>query len=217
VLEQTTGELTDTFGFGLTVNVPEPDPVQPLVSVTATLYVPGTLTLIETVLLVNPPGPVQLYVKGFAVLPVTTAVNVAGNEFEQIATGATATFGFGLTVNVPEPKPTQPFVSITVTLYVLGMLTLIDCALLVNPPGPVQLYVKGLAVLPVTVAVRTATVFEHTVGELTVTFGFGLTVNLPDPVPVQPLVSVTVTLYVPGMLTLIDCVLLVNPPGPVQL
>jgi hypothetical protein len=76
---------------------------------------------------------------------------------------------------------------------------------------------NGLAVLPVTVAVRTATVFEQTVGELTDTFGFGLTVRVPEPEPVQPLMSVTVTLYVPGTLRLIDCVLLVNPPGPVQL
>ena len=36
VLEQTSGLLTDTVGFGFTVNVPEPEPVQPFVSVTVT-------------------------------------------------------------------------------------------------------------------------------------------------------------------------------------
>ena len=36
VLEQTAGLLTDTVGFGFTVNVPEPEPVQPFVSVTVT-------------------------------------------------------------------------------------------------------------------------------------------------------------------------------------
>ena len=76
---------------------------------------------------------------GAAALPVTVAVSVAGNEFEQIVTGATDTFGFGFTLSVPEPLPMQPLVSVTVTLYVPGMLTLIDCVLLVNPPGPVQL------------------------------------------------------------------------------
>ena len=48
--------------------------------------------------------------------------------------------------------------------------------------------------LPVTVAVSVATVFEHTVGELTVTFGFGLFASVPEPEPVQPFVSVAVTL-----------------------
>ena len=37
VLEQTSGLLTETVGFGSTVNVPEPEPVQPFVSVTVTL------------------------------------------------------------------------------------------------------------------------------------------------------------------------------------
>ena len=36
VLEQTSGLLTETVGFGLTVNVPEPEPVHPLASVTVT-------------------------------------------------------------------------------------------------------------------------------------------------------------------------------------
>ena len=36
VLEQTSGLLTDTVGFGFTVNVPEPEPVHPLASVTVT-------------------------------------------------------------------------------------------------------------------------------------------------------------------------------------
>ena len=36
-LEQTVGLLTETVGFGSTVSVPVPDPVQPFVSVTVTL------------------------------------------------------------------------------------------------------------------------------------------------------------------------------------
>jgi hypothetical protein len=36
VLVHTSGLFTETVGFGLTVKVPEPEPVQPLVSVTVT-------------------------------------------------------------------------------------------------------------------------------------------------------------------------------------
>jgi hypothetical protein len=36
VLAQTTGLFTETVGFGFTMRVPEPDPVQPLASVTVT-------------------------------------------------------------------------------------------------------------------------------------------------------------------------------------
>jgi hypothetical protein len=126
-------------GNEVIVNAPEPTPTHPLVSVTVTLYVPGTLTLIDCVLLVNPPGPVQPYVNGAAALPVTTAVSVVGGAFEQTMGELTDTIGFGLTVSMPEPEPEHPFVSVTVTLYVPGTLTLIDCVLLVNPPGPVQL------------------------------------------------------------------------------
>jgi len=37
VLEQTSGLLTETVGFGSTVSVPEPKPIQPCRSVTVTL------------------------------------------------------------------------------------------------------------------------------------------------------------------------------------
>jgi len=78
---------------------------------------------------------------GLAVLPETLAVIVAGSEFEQTVTGGTVTFGFGLTVNVPELEPVQPFVSVTVTLYVPGTVTLIEAAFGNGPVpcGPVQL------------------------------------------------------------------------------
>ena len=36
VLAQTSGLLTETVGFGSTVRAPEPEPVQPFVSVTVT-------------------------------------------------------------------------------------------------------------------------------------------------------------------------------------
>ena len=45
----TSGLFTDTVGFGLTVSVPELEPVQPFVSVTVTEYVPAVLVLIVEV------------------------------------------------------------------------------------------------------------------------------------------------------------------------
>ena len=72
-------------------------------------------------------------------LPVTIAVKVAGGAFEQTVGELTDTIGLGLFANMAEPEPTQPFVSVTVTLYEPGPLTLIDAVLFVYPPGPVQL------------------------------------------------------------------------------
>ena len=46
--------------------------------------------------------------------------------------------------------------------------------------------------LPVTVAVSTPTVFEHTVGELTVTTGFGFTLTTTEQIFVHPFVATTV-------------------------
>jgi hypothetical protein len=49
VLAQTSTFAIETVGFGFTVSVPVPEPVQPLVSVAVTLYVPAVLTLIVEV------------------------------------------------------------------------------------------------------------------------------------------------------------------------
>ncbi len=46
----------------------------------------------------------------------------------------------------------------------------------------------------------------HTVSFGTLTVGFGKFTNAPDPDPVQPLLSVTVTEYVPTVLVLIELV-----------
>jgi hypothetical protein len=58
----------------------------------------------------------------------------------------------------------------------------------------------------------------QTVGLFTVTVGFAFTVNVPEPVPVHSvlLLSVTVTVYEPPVLTLIGFPVAVNPPGPVH-
>ena len=60
------------------------------------------------------------------------------------------------------------------------------------------------AVPPVAVAVNVADVPLHTAAEFTVTDGAAFTVSVPEPLPEQPFESVTVTLYVPPALTLID-------------
>src|SRR5258705_3594270 len=80
VLEQTSGLLTETVGFGFTVNVPEPEPVQPFVSVTVTEYVPAVLVLIVEVV-----APVlQAYVIA-PVPPYGVAVSVARSVDEKTA------------------------------------------------------------------------------------------------------------------------------------
>src|ERR1051325_3146583 len=110
VLEQTSGLLTDTVGFGFTVNVPEPEPVHPLASVTVTEEVPAVLALIVEVV-----APVlQAYVAA-PVPPAGVALSVAGSVLEQTSGLLTDTVGFGFTVNVPEPEPVHPLASVTVT------------------------------------------------------------------------------------------------------
>ena len=110
-LEQAVRLLTETVGFGSTVSVPVPDPVQPFVSVTVTEYVPAVLVLIVEVV-----APVlQSYVIA-PVPPLSVAVSVAGRVLEQAVGLLTDTVGLGSTVSVPVPDPVQPFVSVTVTL-----------------------------------------------------------------------------------------------------
>ena len=119
-LVHTSGLLTPTVREEPIVNVPEPEPVQPFVSVTVTEYVPAVLVLIVDVV-----APVlQEYVTA-PVPPVGVAVRVAGRALAHTSSSATATVGFGSTVNVPDPDPVQPLVSVTVTLYVPAVLVLI--------------------------------------------------------------------------------------------
>ena len=81
---------TETVGFGSTVNVPEPEPVHPFVSVTVTEYAPAVLVLmvdvVAPVLQANVTAPVP---------PEGVAVMVAGSAFAHTSTFATETVGFG--------------------------------------------------------------------------------------------------------------------------
>src|ERR1041385_7795124 len=120
VLAQTSTLAIETVGFGSTVRVPSPEPVQPFVSVTVTLYVPAVLVLMVEVV-----APVLQAKVAAPVPPEGVAVNVAGSVLAQTSTLPTETVGFGSTVRVPSPEPVQPFVSVTVTLYVPAVLVLI--------------------------------------------------------------------------------------------
>src|SRR5258706_217170 len=194
VLEHTSGLLTETVGFGFTVNVPDPEPVQPLVSVTVTEYVPAVLVLIVEVV-----APVLHANVAAPVPPAGVAVSVAGRVLEQTSGLLTETVGFGFTVNVPDPEPVQPFVSVPVTEYVPAVLVLI-----VEVVAPELHEYVTAPVPPAGVAVKVVgNVLAHTSGLLTETVGFGFTVNVPVPDPVHPFVSVTVTEYVPAVLVLI--------------
>src|SRR5689334_8843362 len=77
-LAQTSTAAIETVGFGSTVSSPEPEPVQPFVSVMVTLYVPAVLVLIVEVV-----APV-LHMNVLApVPPAGVAVSVAGNVLAQ--------------------------------------------------------------------------------------------------------------------------------------
>jgi hypothetical protein len=108
---QTLSSATETVGFGSIVRVPEVDPVQPLVSVTVTLYVPAVLVLIVDVV-----APVLQANVEDPVPPEGVAVNVPGTALAQISTFGTETVGLGFSFTLPVPEPVQPLVSVTVTL-----------------------------------------------------------------------------------------------------
>src|SRR5258706_6848922 len=155
VLEQTSGLLTETVGFGFTVNVPDPEPVHPFVSVTVTEYVPAVLSLIVAVV-----APVLHAYVAAPVPPAGVAVSVAGSALEHTSGLLTETVGFGLTVSVPAPEPVHPLVSVTVTEYVPAVLLL-----MVEVVSPVLHAYVDAPVPPEWVAVMVAgSVLEQTSG-----------------------------------------------------
>ncbi len=186
---------TVTVGFGRFTNAPDPDPVQPLLSVTVTEYVPTVLVLIELVV-----APVlHAYVYG-PVPPDGFAVNGPVAPVHTVSFG-TVTDTLPLLDNDPAPEPVQPLLSVTVTEYVPTVLVLIE--LVVAPV--LHAYVYGPVPLDA-FAIRVPVAPGHTVSFGTVTVGFGRFTKAPEPDPVQPLLSVTVTEYVPTVLVLIELV-----------
>jgi hypothetical protein len=142
------------------------------------------------VLIVDVVAPVlQSYVTA-PVPPLGVAVSVAGNVLEQTVGLLTATVGFGWTVRVPVLDPVQPFESVTVTLYVPAMLVLIVDV--VAPVLHANVYV-GVPPLGVAVSVD-GSAFVHASSLGTETVTAEPTARVPEPEPVQPFVSVTVTL-----------------------
>ena len=108
-----------TFGFGVTVKVPEPLPLQSLPSVTITEYDPATLVvkLATSPGLLAPLGTVHAYENGVAVLPVTVAVIVAGRSLAQTVGEFTDNTGFEFTVSVVDlVSPAWPHEVLLVTV-----------------------------------------------------------------------------------------------------
>ncbi len=187
------GTVTDTLP--LLNNDPVPDPVQPLLSVTVTEYVPTVPVLIELVV-----APVlHAYVYGPVPLDAF-AVRTPVAPGHTVSFG-TLTVGFGRFTSIPEPDPVQPLLSVTVTEYVPTVLVLME--LVVAPV--LHAYVYG-PVPPDALAFTGPVAPTHTVSFGTLTVGFGRFTKAPEPDPVQPLLSVTVTEYVPAVLVLIELV-----------
>ena len=100
----------------MTVSVPEPEPVQPFVSVTVTLYGPAVLALIVEVV-----APLlQAYVTA-PVPPVGVAVSVAGSVLEHTAGLLTDTVGFGFTVNVAPVELAVPHAFVKTARYLFPL------------------------------------------------------------------------------------------------
>ena len=93
---QIVAEFTLTVGSGLTVNVALQEVVQPLESVTVTVYVPATLLVML--------GPVELSLHTYVypgVPPLGLTVNICEPPAQIVALdGMTLQLGVGLTVNV---------------------------------------------------------------------------------------------------------------------
>jgi hypothetical protein len=221
--------MIDVICGAITSTVVDPAAdVQPLMSVTVTLYVPPAADVAFGIdgfwsVDVNPFGPVQLYVPPSTVLAVRFKVVPAriGPLFP--AVGAA---GKGLTVAVVDPAGEgQPLLLVTVTEYnplAAVVAPEIDgfCCADTKPLGPVQLYVA-----PVTVGVVSVKVLPEQIGPLLSAVGvagIALTVAVVDPgAEVQPLPSVIVTEYNPLAAVVapgIDgvCCADTKPPGPVQ-
>jgi hypothetical protein len=110
--------------------------------------------------------------------------------------------GFGFTVTVVAAEVAlQPLPFVTVTVYEPEALTMIDCVV-----APVdQEYVKPLGAESVTLPPAQKVV--EPLGVIAGVGGFGFTVTtVAAEVALQPLPSVTVTVYEPEVLTLMVCV-----------
>jgi hypothetical protein len=159
------------------------------------VYVPGAVTLVAAVV-----APLlQEYVPPpVAVKPILVAVHV-----RTVVVGAViaATGEVIFCVIVIDSVSVQPFAAVTVTVYVPGAVTLV--AAVVAPL--LQEYVPPpVAVKPILVAVHVRTVVVGVV--IAATGEVIFCVIVIDSVSVQPFAEVTVTVYVPGAVTLVAAV-----------
>lgn len=139
------------------------------------------------VLIVEAVAPVLQANVAEPVPPDGVAVNTAELP-EHTSALFTETLMPAFAVKVPAPDPVQPFASVTVTEYVPDVLVLI-----VDAVAPL-LHAYDFEPVPLeTVAVSVPETFGQASALFTETIGFGSIVSVPEPEPVHPFVSVTVT------------------------
>jgi hypothetical protein len=188
--------ITGVAGFALTVTVVAAEvALQPLAFVTITLYWPEVVTMIDCVF-----APFdQRYPLDAGAVSVTEPP--AQNVGEPLVP-MTGVDGFALTVTVVAAEfALQPLAFVIVTLYWPDVVTLIDCV--VAPFD--QRYEADAGAVSVTEPPAQNVVAPLVL--ITGVDGFALTVTvLAADVALQPLAFVTVTLYEPEVVTLIDCV-----------
>jgi len=183
-------------GSGLTVTVVGAEvALQPLALVTVTLNEPEVVTLIDCVV-----APFdQRYEAEDGAVSVTESPAQKVVAPPAVITGVD---GIAFTVTVVDAEVAlQPDAFVTVTLYEPDVVTLIDCVVAAFD----QRYEAEDGAVSVTEPPAQNVVEPPAV--ITGVDGFALTVTVVDAeVALQPLALVTVTLYEPDVVTLIDCV-----------
>ena len=113
------GGLIEHDGFGFTVRVAEQTVLQPLESVTVSVYVPAVLTVMLAVV-----APLLHLCEYPGVPPDGVVVNVWLKPAQTSALGGLIEHeGLGFTVRVAEQTVLQPLESVTVSVYVPVALT----------------------------------------------------------------------------------------------
>ena len=166
--------------------------------------------------------------------PAAVTLTVEANPGQgKVDDGKLKVLTFGKAFTVTEPVvpagDVHPLLSVTVTLYIpapAAVMPVLEafCVDAVNPPGPLHAYDVYVPLPPAGVAFKVAVPPAHNAVGVTVAVMVGNAFKVteavvPTDAAVQPLLSVTETLYTPVPLAdipgcVVFCEVAVKPPGP---